>query len=544
MYILFTTSQNNLQNFFHSLLADDIRDCCGSSVYSRGEDHFESDCVAQAIYNEGKTILKAVVNGSEDYTVTIKLGGGKVSGSCTCPYDGVCKHQVATMLYVIDNESEIKIAGNGDKNTGNQFHQYVQTLSKDELVAMVEKFAPGQFRTEVKNRFANAGEANETFRKVERIIDQIFKNDHLLYSPGDFSNALDNELAKLSGLEKALQKEIEDLLFHIMQEVDGAFDNGYLYEDYSDYSYEASTSFENFVAGYVVSLGNDRKTAFLAKLDAVLNEQGYSTFETLRNVANSAFSDDDLPYLKKVLMDSYQKFSLELVGNYYDCVSGLLSYDEKISVLSILMERNNKRAIELATLYDAHGELPKAVGTLKTWLAANKGSYYYNEEVYSLYLDLLKKGNSDLSEAAADAITNSSTNTMLSKVVSMIAGIPTRYEQLLEQKNPNEMLRYLEKGNRLPEALALIKRKTNINEDLVHGFFRMHKMVFPADATAYFCKVINKNLQGTGDRYYEAIADAIRQLMKINQTEANAYLNDIRTNYKRRRNLIAMLRDL
>ena len=72
-------------------------------------------------------------------------------------------------------------------------------------------------------------------------------------------------------------------------------------------------------------------------------------------------------------------------------------------------------------------------------------------------------------------------------------------------------------------------------------FFKKHKSIFSEDAAIYFSKVINENLNGTGDRYYEAIAEAIRHLMKVNPKQANKYLLDIRTNYKRRRNLIALL---
>ena len=66
-------------------------------------------------------------------------------------------------------------------------------------------------------------------------------------------------------------------------------------------------------------------------------------------------------------------------------------------------------------------------------------------------------------------------------------------------------------------------------------------MLFPEDAAICFGQVIEKNLQKTGDRYYEAIADAIRHLSVINGVKSNEYLFDIRTNYKRRRNLISLL---
>ena len=89
MHTLFITSQKDINLFFRSLLADDIRECCSSSIYRRGEDYFESDAVTRLTCNEGKTILKATVSGEDDYTVNIVLADGTVSGSCTCPYGDV-----------------------------------------------------------------------------------------------------------------------------------------------------------------------------------------------------------------------------------------------------------------------------------------------------------------------------------------------------------------------------------------------------------------------------------------------------------------------
>ena len=156
MHTLFTTSKKSLNAFFESLSADDIRDCCSSSVFCRGEDYFDSDRVDQAVYNKEKTTLKAIVNGSEDYAVSIVLADGTISGSCTCLYGGVCKHLVALLLYATD-VFEIETENSDDEDVENRFQQYLQSLSKDELVALVEEYAPERFRTEVKNKFVSAG---------------------------------------------------------------------------------------------------------------------------------------------------------------------------------------------------------------------------------------------------------------------------------------------------------------------------------------------------------------------------------------------------
>ena len=89
MHTLFTTSQKDIILFFRSLSEDDVRECCSSSIYRRGEDYFESDAVTRLTCNDGKTILKATVSGDDDYTVNIVLAGDTISGSCTCPYGDV-----------------------------------------------------------------------------------------------------------------------------------------------------------------------------------------------------------------------------------------------------------------------------------------------------------------------------------------------------------------------------------------------------------------------------------------------------------------------
>ncbi|MCL1822159.1 MAG: SWIM zinc finger family protein [Prolixibacteraceae bacterium] len=544
MHTLFNTSKKNLHVFFSSLAADDIHDCCSLSVFHRGENYLESDAVYQATYNKEKTRLKAIVGGNEDYTVTVTLADGSVSGSCTCPYGDVCKHLIATMLYVIDNDSDVETEDNIEEDTVNLFQQYLQTLSKEELEALVEKFAPDRFRTEVKNKFVNVGSAQNTFRKVEQKINKLLENEYLMHNFYEFNQALDSELTKLTGLEKPLQKELENLLFQTMQKINNAEEDGKLYEYDNDYGYEPSTFFNDFFTGFVASLDKIQKTIFLVKLDKALNEQSYSTFDGLRNTAKTAFCDDDLPFLKHVLLAEYKDFSQKLTEIYYDLVHHLLSYDEKTTVLDMLSERNEKRIIELAALHDTNGKTPKAIETLSKWLSENCGSYSRYEDVHSLYLDLLKKDNRELAGIAADIIANCPTHTMLAKIVSATGGKHARYELLLEQKSAGEMLLYLQKNNRLPEALELIKRKPDISDSLVNEFFKTHKMLFPDDATAYFSRIIDKNLPNTGDRYYEVITEAIRQIMKVDLIRANEHLNDIRANYKRRSNLMKMLNKL
>lgn len=421
-----------------------------------------------------------------------------------------------------------------------QEHNYLQSLSKNELIALVERYAPEQFFATIKNLSADKDTIQDTFRKVKRNIRQLFDDDDLLCEIYDFSDAINKQIKKLSGLEKPLQKEIEDLLFYIMDAVNEAFDEGYLYDSYGDESYTPSPAFDAFFARYVSILEGEDRISFLSKLDSRLQKMSYTTFEEWVFIAVSVFDKHDLPALKASLIKTYKDISIELTSQYYDLVYDLLSLEEKETILNFLAGNNSKRIIELAELYIEDNRPNQAIERLKRYLQ-NKSPHWGDEPVYSLYLDLLQKGEADLSELARNALLACPTNSMLKKLVSMLPEQSEEYERLLEKKNPLDYLRYLENGNRLQDALSLIKKSQFIPHSQQYDFFKKHKLFCPEEAAAYFAKVIRGNLQETGDRHYQAIAEAIKLLKEVDPKEALRYLLYIRTNYKRRRNLMVLL---
>ena len=89
-----------------------IRAKVTESSYDRGVDYYHADTVESATRRGGQ--LFAEVQGSEwdPYQVGITFLGGDFTASCTCPYDwgGYCKHVVATLLTVADDNGPVPIA--------------------------------------------------------------------------------------------------------------------------------------------------------------------------------------------------------------------------------------------------------------------------------------------------------------------------------------------------------------------------------------------------------------------------------------------------
>ena len=80
--------------------------------YDRGVSYYHAGAVASATLRGNQ--LFAAVQGSEwdPYQVGVTFAGHDFTTSCTCPYDwgGYCKHVVAVLLTIGDDEPPIPIA--------------------------------------------------------------------------------------------------------------------------------------------------------------------------------------------------------------------------------------------------------------------------------------------------------------------------------------------------------------------------------------------------------------------------------------------------
>lgn len=161
-----------------------------------------------------------LVKGNETYEVSIFGKGKEIRGSCTCPYDDICKHLVALLLFAVDNFHNLKNDGSSAEQ-GHNVNDYLQSLSINELIGVILKYAPEQFYTEVRNKFARSAEAFGIFRKVQKSIDGMFKDEELLYSPSEFEEALTAQSNQLKGLEFKLQKE--NFLLNLKMKINSIF---------------------------------------------------------------------------------------------------------------------------------------------------------------------------------------------------------------------------------------------------------------------------------------------------------------------------------
>jgi len=157
---------------------------------------------------------------------------------------------------------------------------YLESLTKDELITLILKFAPQSFVDNIHGQFAGRKEALTIFNNASRAIANILSDEELLYDPSGFERELLKQLEKLRGLWDKLPSQIGDLIIKIIEDVEQAFEDGYLYiENYGEGDdYFESEEVNDYVFHFVNALPEDIACDYVERLQEVLHNSGYSTF--------------------------------------------------------------------------------------------------------------------------------------------------------------------------------------------------------------------------------------------------------------------------
>lgn len=165
-------------------------------------------------------------------------------------------------------------------NSKSKIRNYIESLTKDELITLILKFAPQSFIDNINSQFASKKEALTIFDKTSKTINNILSDEELLYNPSGFERELLKQLEKLRGLWDKLPSQIGDLIIKMVENVEQAFEDGYLYiEKYGEEDdYFESEDVNDYIFRFVNTLPKEIKFDYIEKLNELLNNSGYSTF--------------------------------------------------------------------------------------------------------------------------------------------------------------------------------------------------------------------------------------------------------------------------
>ena len=206
-YSLFDLDNKSYLSFIDNLTEEAIKSNIDFVIYHRGREYYDKGQVKNVSFNSAENTVSAIVKGGEKYKVRIFPENSEIKASCSCPYEGVCKHITAVLILIsekgFDEKPELTRPKSSRDNKNMLWKKYLDSLSHEELVVLVDKYAPSQYRTEIINRNSGKPEAKAIFKKARNKIENLFKNEELLFSPSEFEGALLNNLNNLRGFDSS-----------------------------------------------------------------------------------------------------------------------------------------------------------------------------------------------------------------------------------------------------------------------------------------------------------------------------------------------------
>jgi uncharacterized Zn finger protein len=199
------------------------------AILKRGLSYFKNGYVCEP-EEITSGVYEAIVAGSEDYTVELKIKNGTVTEHvCTCPYDmgPVCKHIVAVLFYLQQDVLELKpkviplhktkekatTKKAKKKTVAEQVNEVLEKITHDELKQFIREKAEHNppFRNIFLSSFAhqNTNESKELYAKqVKYILRTAAGRDSFIYW-----NQAGSVGKQVSKLLSTAQKQLENKNF-------------------------------------------------------------------------------------------------------------------------------------------------------------------------------------------------------------------------------------------------------------------------------------------------------------------------------------------
>jgi hypothetical protein len=542
-YLLDATSEL-IMECLSGISEEDVRDCSDYKIFRRGQEYYQEGMVEDVLHNTANNTVFATVKGTREYRIEFYMDKGGIYSTCDCPFDGVCKHTVAALLLMVhegtDKIRTFTLPGPTTVESLDFLKKYLKSLSKNDLVLLVMKFAPTNFVTEVQNRELPVTDAEAIFRKTEKKIRKFFEDEELLYDPKGMEKALMLQLNHLKGLETLIATEIGELILFIIRSIEQAFNEGYLYLDnYYQDDYFESEAFCEYVIAYVKQLPFEAKTYYLGQLDQTLNEMSYDTFYSIEESYHRFFLEQERADLKSFVTREAD-LPVTLVSRLYQFLEPELGTDERESMLRIISKKNHEHFITLCRLLYEQKRFREILNLIREDPYGN--DHLEDIRIAETYLEVTHKLNLNMDEVSEEAAGKCPRASLLQKIKTLKGTVGERCEEIVKQRNPEELLTFYEEENRLKDALALVQEPDLFYDDVTFAFFKKNRNHFPAETESFLRERIEENLKHTGKNHYERIAESLALMKQINSGRARRIAEEIRANFNRRRNLIEIIR--
>lgn len=420
------------------------------------------------------------------------------------------------------------------------FNAFVKTLPQEKLAELVIRFAPETFREEVKNQHLSIEKAKESFDRIIKSIRGLFKNEDLLNDPSGFGASLTGLAEKLSGLWDRFQEDTGDVFLFCVKKIEEIQANGLLYRHWPEEYYNGH-SFLAVILRYAGSLTFEKKRVFIDSLEILLESAGSDSFFGYPRELDLIFLDSEKDLLKQWFIKSVKSEEKSFHKHYYFLLRDEFSLEEKAFVLEKIYHQETSLCLDLVETFEKLKMPETAIGYLEELKKVNTNPWIYTQELFIKLVELKKSEGFPFFDDLISGLKKYKTDSLLEKSIELSPERSLELEALVESNSHYYFLKYLISRDRIEEAHQLVLSSKSLDDQSVLDFFKTYCEKYPSDSTNYFTKLIDKELVYAGERHYESIVNSLQYIFKVSPLKAVEIASMIKRDYKRRRNLVAML---
>jgi len=552
MFSIASTTSQTLSNALVALTEEEIEECCEPQVFDRGIDYVESDAVGFFHYSTPLNAEVAVA-GSRKYKVNVQLKDGEILADCTCPYTeefgDVCKHIVAALMSVetpvMKTASGVKGTSSGEEDTV-IFRSYLESLKHHEVVELVERFATKDFRRDIVGRLASGSAAEKKLKELHLRLKKVMQTNRRR-TADNFIDGCAEVLKDAQGYWTHAPKLMTDMITDVIEKYNIYNDTDDFVQDYDYYDYyddeggePNTTALAYVVTNFILSLGTKDKFTAMTEIAKVVGDSIYSLFANFPERLDKLYTDKDIPALINLVLQASNADELTQPEEYYALLSPSLSDSTREVLLWNIAAESKKLTIEFVQFLRKSGKLKGAVEALDEYFTAGKK----NAEYLSIRLELARE-RQETTEAidlfCRATLIDSKDGKVLRLATQAVPEFAGDYEAPIREHHPYVYYRFLEAAERLDECASYFTEQRKFGHPMAQEeseFYMRHPQHFPPQAEEAALDKISKNLVGTGNHLYDNIVAALKVLLIANDTKAREVYRMIKSEYKRRRNLM------
>ncbi|MBK8564126.1 MAG: hypothetical protein IPN76_12505 [Saprospiraceae bacterium] len=354
---------------------------------------------------------------------------------------------------------------------------------------------------------------------------------------------------------------MRDLFLKVIEDIDDAQDDGYLFGEYSEESYDGFDMLQ-LVAAFLRDLPDAARLNYTKAVWNTINNQNYDSFSAFFGMASDYLKPSDWDSLKDYLYKSElfdkEDFSKEILAIFEKS----MTRDDKGKLLKTLAKQSDKFIVPLAQFHEKEeGKAKQAIKVLDSAigkLMKGENNFYYGatdvkEQVMEERIRLAQAQSEPLETLAWQYLELLPKALTMRRVLELVPSHRAQFEPLLRKKSIAEYLTHLEAEKRLDEVVAIIENK---KEEFTRGalysmfslafsrydFYVRNKKALPDLALKCFLEKLENELPHANDKNYIAVVDALKNIKTLEPgQEFRQRLANIRLVYKRRQNLMGKL---